>query len=90
MERRILGRVEQLLEKKLIPTVSLKTARIYVDQLRSRNDELATDVAAKVQGRITVAELSGQSRVDLDLAILDSVEVDASIDALVDLVIDLR
>ena len=90
MERRILGRVEQLLEKKLIPTVSLKTARIYVDQLRSRDDELATDVAAKVQGRITVAELSGQSRVDLDLAILDSVEVDASIDALVDLVIDLR
>ncbi len=90
MGRRILGRVEQLLEKKLMPTVSLKTAKIYVDQLRSRHDDLATDVAAKVQGRITVAELSGQSRVDLDLAILDSVEVDASIDALVDMVIDLR
>ena len=90
MGRRILGRVEQLLEKKFMPTVSLKTARIYVDQLRSRHDDLATDVAAKVQGRITVAELSGQSRVDLDLAILDSVEVDASIDALVDMVIDLR
>ncbi|NNF54980.1 MAG: hypothetical protein HKN03_11130 [Acidimicrobiales bacterium] len=82
--------MEQLLEKKLMPTVSLKTARIYVDQLRSRNDDLASEVAAGVQGRITVAELSGQSRVDLDLAILDSMEVDASIDALVDLVIDLR
>lgn len=73
-----------------MPTVSLKTARIYVDQLKSRNDDLATEVAARVQGRITVAELSGQRRVDLDLAIMDSVEVDSSIDALVDLVIDLR
>lgn len=82
--------MEQLLEKKLMPTVSLKTARIYVDQLKSRNDDLATEVAARVQGRITVAELSGQRRVDLDLAIMDSVEVDSSIDALVDLVIDLR
>lgn len=90
MGPRTLGVVEQLLEKKLMPTVSLKTARIYIDQLKSRNDDLATEVAARVQGRITVAELSGQRRVDLDLAIMDSVEIDSSIDALVDLVIDLR
>ncbi len=78
------------MEKKLMPTVSLATARIYVNQLEETNDDLAQAVAGRIRGRITVAQLSGRPRVDLELAIVDSIEVDTSIDALVDAVIDLR
>jgi hypothetical protein len=82
--------VAHLLEKTQAPTISLRAARAYVNQLRHDGDVIHGEVADKLAGLITVAELSGQERVNVDAALAEAMAVEYSIDALIDLVIDLR
>lgn len=72
------------------PTLSLRAARAFVAQLRQGSDVVHHEVADKLAGLITVAELSGQHRVDVDTTLVEAMAVETSIDALIDLVIDLR
>ncbi len=82
--------VAHLLEKTPAPTISVRAAWAFVTQLRHDGDVIHGEVADKLAGLITVAELSGQERVNVDAALVDVMAVEDSIDALVDLVIDLR
>lgn len=59
-------------------------------QLRAGGDDFGSELAALLQGRLTVAELSGAMTVDLDRALIEVLAVEDSIDALVHMVIDLR
>lgn len=59
-------------------------------QLRAGGEDFSSELADHLQGRLTVAELSGAMTVDLDRALVEVLAIEDSIDALVHMVIDLR
>lgn len=71
-------------------TISVRAAKTFVTQLRAGGDDFSSELADLLQGRLTVAELSGAKTVDLDPALVEVLAIEDSIDALVHLVIDLR
>lgn len=77
-------------------TVPIRAARVFVEDLLAKGCELNVEVADALQAQININELMGLQRVDVDPILMEAlrtkeeVEVEESIDSLVDLVIDLR
>jgi len=82
--------------KSATATIPVRAAKVYATDLKNKGGELNDQVASALLSQISVTELMGQRRVDVDpilisaLATSEEPEVDTSIDSLIDLVIDLR
>ena len=79
-------------------TIPVRAAHRFTMDLLAAGGEFNDRIAQELQGRISVAELSGRRRIDVEAAILEALaelvpsgsELDSSIDHMVDLVIDVR
>lgn len=91
----------QLLETKqpILPTIPLRAAGIFAAELAAEGGQFNMALSERIQSQIVVAELSGRRRIDFGQAVRDvegngaiseSSEVNASIDSMIDQVIDLR
>ncbi len=91
----------QLLETKqpILPTIPLRAAGIFAADLAVRGGAFNIELSERIQSQIVVAELSGRRRIDFGQAVREveqanaveeSSEVAASIDSMINQVIDLR
>lgn len=91
----------QLLETKqpILPTIPLRAAGIFAADLAAKGGQFNIELAERIRSQIVVAELSGRRRIDFGQAVREvegnapggeSSEVNASIDSMINQVIDLR